>query len=86
MCRSDSLAALIEFHSRVGKSMNGYSKSLLLASQCSNAVMQDIQQFLSSDSDEVPQSLKQLAKLAKNKVLPKPSLCFVPESMANTQG
>lgn len=64
--KSDSLTALIEFRERLLKGLDSSSKSLLLASECSNTIFEDLQTFLTSDSDDLPQSLRQLAKLAKS--------------------
>ncbi len=60
------MTALIDFRERLLKGLDSSSKSLLLASECSNSVLEDLQKFLTSDCDELPQSLKQLAKLAKS--------------------
>ena len=66
--RSDSLAALIELRERLSKGADSYSSSFVLSGETTNLLAKDMHQFLTSDSEELPQSLKQLLKLAKSEV------------------
>jgi len=53
---------------RLSKGADAYGNGFLLSGECTSLVMQDLHHFLTSDAEEMPQSLKQLLKLAKSKV------------------
>ena len=70
VCRSDSLQALIELRKQFQEGVGGYGDAFSLSSDLTKRVMTDLHAFMNSDEDEVPQSLRQLAKLARSEVRP----------------
>ena len=66
--RSDTLQALIELRSQLQDGMDGFGQTFKLSSEVSKTIMSDLHHFLSSDDDKIPQSLRQLTKLAKSEV------------------
>lgn len=59
----------VSYISRLRASLRNYSNALMMGSEISSLIFSDLQAFLASDSQELPQSLKQLLRLAESKVL-----------------
>lgn len=54
--------------SRLRAALRKYSEAFLLGSEVSSLLLSDLQSFLTSDSDQLPQSFKQLLRLAESQV------------------
>ena len=55
---------------RVRKALRSYSEAFLTGSEISSLLLRDLQTFLTSDAQELPQSFKQLLRLAHSQVEP----------------
>lgn len=53
---------------RVRKALRKYSEAFLTGSEISRLLLKDLQTFLASDAQELPQSFKQLLRLAESEV------------------
>ena len=53
---------------RVRKALREYSEAFLMGSEISSLLLRDLQAFLASDAQDLPQSLKQVLKLAESEV------------------
>ena len=53
---------------RVRKALRKYSEAFLIGSDISSLLLRDLQTFLASDAQELPQSFKQLLRLAQSQV------------------
>ena len=53
---------------RVRKALRKYSEAFLLGSDISSLLLRDMQTFLASDAQELPQSFKQLLRVAQSQV------------------
>lgn len=53
---------------RVRKALRKYSEAFLVGSDISSLLLKDLQTFLASDAEELPQSFKQLLRLAQSQV------------------
>lgn len=54
--------------SRVRNALRRYSEAFLMGSEISSLLLRDLQTFLASDAQELPQSFKQLLRLAESQV------------------
>ena len=54
-------------YQRLALALSSYQQAFLTGADISSAITRDLQSFLQSDSNELPQSLRQLAKLAQAK-------------------
>ena len=66
--RSDTLQALLEARKQCQNGLQSYSEAFSLSSEASKRLVGDISEFLNSDCDELPNSMRQLAKLASSDV------------------
>ena len=55
---------------RLRKALREYSEAFLMGSEISSLLLRDLQAFLASDAKDLPQSLKQVLKLAESEVRP----------------
>ena len=55
---------------RVRKALRRYSEAFLMGSEISSLLLRDLQTFLASDAQELPQSFKQLFRLAESEARP----------------
>ena len=53
---------------RARKALREYSEAFLMGSEISSLLLRDLQAFLASDAQDLPQSLKQVLKLAESEV------------------
>ena len=53
---------------RVRKALQKYSEAFLLGSDISSLLLRDLQTFLASEAQELPQSFKQLLRMAQSQV------------------
>lgn len=53
---------------RVRKALLRYSEAFLMGSEISSLLLKDLQTFLASDAQELPQSFKQFLRLAQSQV------------------
>ena len=53
---------------RVRKALREYSEAFLMGSEISSLLLRDLQAFLASNAQDLPQSLKQVLKLAESEV------------------
>ena len=65
---SETVASLRTLRRRMALALESYSQAAVLSSELSISVMHDLQAFLASESDELPQSLRQLSKVARSGV------------------
>ncbi len=56
--------------SRLRIALRKYSEAFLVGSEVSSLLLSDLQSFLTSDSEQIPQSFKQLLRLAESQVCP----------------
>ena len=66
--RSESYQKFREAVARLQRAGNDYSAALLAGADISASLLTDLRHFLQSDRDELPDSLRQLAKLAQSQV------------------
>ena len=67
-CRSESYRKLREAFVHLQKAGNNYSAALLAGADISAGILTDLRLFLQSDSNELPDSLRQLTKLLQSEV------------------
>jgi hypothetical protein len=60
----------VSYMGRLRAALQNYSNALMMGSEISSLLLSDLQTFLASDTQELPQSLKQLLRLAESKVWP----------------
>ena len=59
----------VSYLGRIRAALRKYSEAFLLGSDISSALLRDLQAFLASDAAELPQSFRQLLRLANSQVL-----------------
>ena len=73
-CQGSDKAGRPSYVGRVRAALRQYSEAFLLGSDISAALLADLRNFLASDAQELPQSLRQLLRIAQSEVACLPPL------------